>query len=80
MRGRGHRARVLLAGAGTRREEAPGPGRVANCGFGTNVMSANLTLAIPPLAASGPYGSIMTITAVTTGPPNEFCVPIGVTF
>ena len=50
----------------------------ANCGFGTNVMSANLTLDIPPLAAAGPYGSTMTITAVTTGPPNQFCVPVGV--
>ena len=52
----------------------------ANCGFGTNVMSANLTLDIPPLAAAGPYVSTMTITAVVTGPPNEFCVPIHVTF
>ena len=43
-------------------------------------MSANLTLDIPPLAAAGPYVSTMTITAVVTGPPNEFCVPIGVTF
>ena len=52
----------------------------ANCGFGTNVMSANLTLDIPPVTAEGPYVSTMTITAVTTGPANEFCVPIGVTF
>ena len=50
-----------------------------NCGFGTNVMSANLTLDIPPLAAAGPYISTMTITAVTTGPANSFCVPVGVT-
>jgi hypothetical protein len=52
----------------------------ANCGFGTNVMSASLTLDIPPLTAEGPYISTMTITAVTTGPANEFCVPIGLTF
>src|SRR5579862_9518129 len=52
----------------------------ANCGFGTNVMSANLTLDIPALQTAGPYASIMTITAVTTGPANEFCVGIGVTF
>jgi hypothetical protein len=51
----------------------------ANCGFGTNVMSANLTLDIPPLTAEGPYVSTMTITAVTTGPANSFCVPVGVT-
>jgi hypothetical protein len=50
----------------------------ANCGFGTNVMSANLTLAIPSLATAGPYGSIMTITAVVTGPADEFCVPVGI--
>jgi len=50
----------------------------ANCGFGTNIMSADLTLDIPPLAAAGPYSSTMTITAVTTGPPNQFCVPVGV--
>ena len=52
----------------------------ANCGFGTNVMSANLTLDIPALQTAGPYASTMTITAVTTGPANEFCVGIGVTF
>jgi hypothetical protein len=50
----------------------------ANCGFGTNVMSANLTLDIPPLQVAGPYASTMTITAVVTGPANEYCVPIGV--
>jgi hypothetical protein len=49
----------------------------ANCGFGTNVMSANLTLDIPALQTAGPYASTMTITAVVTGPANEFCVPIG---
>ena len=49
------------------------------CGFGTNVMSATVTLDIPPTAAAGPYASTMTITAVTTGPQNEVCaaIPIG---
>jgi hypothetical protein len=51
-----------------------------NCGFGTNVMSANLTLDIPALAVAGPYSSVMTITAIVTGPANEVCVPVGVTF
>jgi hypothetical protein len=49
-----------------------------NCGFGTNVMSANLPLDLPSLATAGPYSSVMTITAVVTGPANEFCVPVGI--
>jgi Big-like domain-containing protein len=49
------------------------------CGFGTNVLSANLTLAIPSTAAAGPYASTMTITAVTTGPQDEVCVPVTIT-
>jgi len=49
------------------------------CGFGTSVMSANLTLDIPSLAAPGPYGAIMTITAVTAGPQNEICVAVPIT-
>ena len=50
------------------------------CGFGTNVLSANLTLAIPSTAAAGPYIGTMTITAVVTGPSGEICVPITVNF
>ena len=50
----------------------------ANCGFGTNVMRANLTLDLPSLATAGPYSRVMTITAVATGPANEFCVPVGI--
>jgi hypothetical protein len=48
------------------------------CGFGTNVLSANLTLDIPPAAVAGPYLGSMTITFMTVGPQNEVCavVPI----
>ncbi len=49
------------------------------CGFGTNVLSADVTLAIPATAPAGPYSSTMTITAVTTGPQNEICVPVTIT-
>ena len=49
------------------------------CGFGTSVMSANLTLDIPSLVPAGPYGAIMTITAVTSGPQNEICVAVPIT-
>jgi hypothetical protein len=71
---------------GTVAPASPGLGTTAatlasapqNCGFGTNVMSANLTLAIPSLSAAGPYSSTMTITAVVTSPPNQVCVPVGV--
>jgi hypothetical protein len=49
------------------------------CGFGANVLSANLTLAIPSTAAAGSYASTMTITAVTAGPQNEVCVAVTIT-
>lgn len=42
------------------------------CGLGTNVLSANLTLAIPPSAA-GPYSGAMTITYIAAGPQNHTC-------
>jgi hypothetical protein len=74
----GHTVAPVSPGLGT--TAAALASAAANCGFGTNVMSANLTLDIPLLAAAGPYVSTMTITAVVTGPPNQFCVPIGVTF
>jgi len=35
-------------------------------GFGTSVLGANLTLAIPALAAAGPYTGSLTVTAVTS--------------
>ena len=37
-------------------------------GFGTNVLSANVTLAIPALASAGPYDGILTLTFVEAGP------------
>jgi trimeric autotransporter adhesin len=46
------------------------------CGFGTNVLSASLTLAIPPAAVAGPYLGSMTITFMTAGPQNEVCAVI----
>ena len=49
------------------------------CGFGTSVMSANLTLDVPSLIPAGPYSATMTITAVTAGPQNEICVAIPIT-
>ena len=39
---------------------APAPG-----GFGTSVLGANLTLALPNLAFAGPYAGVLTVTAVT---------------
>lgn len=50
------------------------------CGFGTNVLSANVALAIPQTAAAGPYSGTMTLTFVEAGPQNEVCVPVTVTF
>jgi hypothetical protein len=41
-------------------------------------LSASLTLDLPSLATAGPYSSVMTITAVVTGPGGEFCVPVGI--
>jgi hypothetical protein len=43
------------------------------CGAGTNVLSASLTLAIPPSAAAGPYSGTLTITYVAAGPQNQTC-------
>ena len=69
--------------------ESPGlgstPGRLAfaaaGCGFGTNVLGANLTLDIPPSALAGPYAGSLTITYIETQPTGVAgCVPIGVTF
>jgi hypothetical protein len=72
---------------GTVAPASPGLGTTAatlalappGCGFGTNVMSANLTLAIPSTSAAGSYSSTMTITAVTTGPQNEICASVPIT-
>jgi hypothetical protein len=55
---------------------APGLGAIAATlasapaghGFGTNVLSAQLSLAIPQPTTPGPYGGNLTITAVTAGP------------
>jgi hypothetical protein len=41
---------------------------LAGGGFGTSVLGANLTLAIPATAAAGPYASTLTLTAVTALP------------
>lgn len=49
------------------------------CGVGTNVLSASLTLAIPPAAAAGPYLGSMTITFLTAGPSDEVCAVIPIT-
>jgi len=40
----------------------------AGGGFGTSVLGANLTLAIPATATAGPYTSTLTLTAVTALP------------
>jgi len=40
----------------------------AGSGFGTSMLSAGLTLAIPPAARAGTYTSTLTVTAVTTLP------------
>jgi phosphate ABC transporter phosphate-binding protein len=55
---------------------APGLGTTAavlasasvGTGFGTSTLGANLTLAIPPLAPSGAYSSVLTLTAEPAGP------------
>jgi hypothetical protein len=81
---------TLAAGTtlgGTVAPASPGLGTTAatlavappGCGFGTSVMSADLTLDLPVLAAAGSYAATMTITAVTTGPTNEICVAVPVT-
>lgn len=36
--------------------------------FGTNALSAQLSLAIPPPTAPGPYTGNLTITAIVAGP------------
>ena len=45
------------------------------CGFGTNVLSASVTLALPQIAAAGSYSGVMTLTFVEAGPQNQVCVP-----
>jgi phosphate ABC transporter phosphate-binding protein len=40
----------------------------AGGGVGTSTLSADLTLAIPPSAAAGPYASVLTLTAVSAAP------------
>jgi Bacterial Ig-like domain (group 3) len=40
----------------------------AGGGVGTSLLGANLTLAIPPPAAPGPYASTMAVTAITSLP------------
>lgn len=52
----------------------------AGCGFGTNVLSASVTLAIPPTAAPGPYSGALTITYIEAGPQNQTCVPVKLIF
>jgi hypothetical protein len=69
----------LATGAAVGQAVAPGrPGlgdtaavlasAAAGGGVGTSLLGADLTLAIPPAAAPGPYASTMTITATTEMP------------
>jgi hypothetical protein len=52
----------------------------AGCGYGTNVLSANLTLDIPTGQAAGEYTGALTITYIETQPSGVAgCVPVGVT-
>jgi hypothetical protein len=52
----------------------------AGCGYGTNVLSANLTLAIPTGQAAGAYTGSLTITYIETQPSGVAgCVPVVVT-
>jgi hypothetical protein len=53
----------------------------AGCGFGTNVLSANLLLDIPSATPPGSYAGTLTITYVEVQPTGVAgCVPVGVTF
>jgi hypothetical protein len=53
----------------------------AGCGFGTNVLSASLTLDIPAAAVAGPYAGTLTVTYVVSQPSQSAgCVPVTVTF
>jgi ABC-type phosphate transport system substrate-binding protein len=72
-------ATALAPGAvlgGTIAPAAPGLGTTAadlasasaGTGVGTSTLSADLTLAIPPSAAAGPYASVLTLTAVASAP------------
>jgi Bacterial Ig-like domain (group 3) len=54
----------ITTAAATLAEAPPGSGS------GTNVLSANLTLAIPPGTVPGPYAGAMTITYFVAGPQN----------
>jgi hypothetical protein len=40
----------------------------AGSGYGTSLLGANLTLAIPPQAATGPYLGALTVTAIPALP------------
>jgi hypothetical protein len=51
----------------------------AGCGFGTNVLSAGLTLDIPAATVAGPYSGNLTITYIETQPPGVAgCESVGV--
>ena len=64
----------LVTGAPTVTAGSPGLGTTPSVlasapsghGFGTSVLGANLTLAIPALAVAGPHSGTLTVTAVTT--------------
>jgi hypothetical protein len=52
----------------------------AGCGYGTNALSANLTLDIPTAQPAGAYTGSLTITYIETQPSGVAgCVPVGVT-
>jgi hypothetical protein len=52
----------------------------AGCGYGTNVLSASLTLDIPTGQPAGEYTGSLTITYIETQPSGVAgCVPVGVT-
>ena len=55
----------ITTAAATLAEAPPG------YGSGTNVLSANLTLAIPPGTVPGPYAGAMTITYFVVGPQQQ---------
>ena len=57
---------VAAAGPGLGTTAATLASAVAPNGFGTDVLSAILTLAIPASSAAGPYSGTLTITAVTS--------------